>query len=182
MSAACEREYWRRWSRVARVNRWRHVDGHLAPDAVRNGQFQAQVIHAAAAMVQPDCNLTANHLRHGCHVVALGRDVSHTALNAGQVDRLFALFKLLEDDSDLAAASMLADPDQGAVKRMVWAVRQIGFPQAYVDSVATAKFGSRYTPPYYEDLALADLRQLVLTLRERAKTSTVPRRAVETPF
>lgn len=111
---------------------------------------------------QTVCSVAATELRHGCHRVALGGDKSAKALTNAEADRVVALFNLIASPEDLDAMLAWEHPEAGAVKRLAWAIEHLA-PAAYVEAVASDKFGTRA----WRSLPEASLRQLALTLRNR---------------
>lgn len=120
--------YLRRWAAVVRANGWRMVKGRLAENAVGRESSRAaapasphhQAVFAAAeqlAALQHRA-LTADDLRHACHVVALGRDKSSKDFSNRDFDRLLVYWGdertitgLLLEPLDLAADIHRANPD-----------------------------------------------------------------------
>lgn len=120
---------------------------------------------AAAAARRVHGLVYADGLRHAAHVVALGRRVSSSDLSNKELDRVLVLFALLKDPEDIDALIRWAHPDQDARRRLLWAVQNVGWPAAYIAHVARAKYGQ--SDP--EQLNDAQLRQLLVTLKERTK-------------
>ncbi len=83
-------KYWRRWSAVVRANQWRMVRNRLDPNATRDVSPHHIAVFAAAERLalQEACAVTAGHLRHGCHIIAIGRDKSHEDLTNKEFDAL----------------------------------------------------------------------------------------------
>lgn len=148
------------------------------------GQIAAQL---------PDGRLSAEVLRHACHVAALGRDVSSLKLTNKQLDLVIALFRrLAEDGKDLAGqirldargrelerqASAAADYQAGCGsvppwreihpdadrKRVLWSLEHGGYPEAAVARIASDKFGVAS----WRSLPDRELYELLLTVKRAA--------------
>ncbi|MBN8247765.1 MAG: hypothetical protein J0L84_10020 [Verrucomicrobia bacterium] len=61
-------------------------------------------------------------------------------------------------------------PAEDARRRMEWSVRHSGFPEAYIRHVSSGKFSTGD----WESLTDSQLRQLVMTLKNRARTRIIP--------
>lgn len=182
MTPAQNRAYWRLWGAAVKVNGWRCQAGSWECDLWYQRKISVwheQVIEAgerrgnvrlAGTLAPPGGGtiapgLKVDDLRRGVHIVATGRDKGHAVLSQGEIDKVFALLRLLANPEDLGA-SILLDGDHGERKRLVWRVRRAA-PQAYVDAICRDKFGADYTAPYWEDLPVECLRALVITLSNR---------------
>jgi hypothetical protein len=112
MSPAQEKRYWRRWNAVARANRWRMAGGRLDEAA----ELKASEHHVKAGLTALQiANLehravTADDLRHACHVLACGRDMSHKAMSNKQFDALLNYW----GDERLVAGLLLEPLDLGS--------------------------------------------------------------------
>lgn len=169
MTPAQRQLYWRLWAQIVRQNGWRDVARVLSPSAVLDASDHHRRVHEAAiALAQQEGRaMAADHLRHGAHVIALGRSISSDDLKRpADIDRVFNLFKLLANPENIAAAIKWENPDMADRERLVWRIRSAA-PQAYIDAICADRFGSAYTSPFYEDLPIACLRDLVKTLSER---------------
>jgi hypothetical protein len=156
--------YFRAWAACSRALGWNRTPVRLASFGVPevNALYQAVWNAAAALALQTAGSATANELRHACHRVALGADKSAKALTNAEADRVVALFNLLAAPDDIDAMLAWEHPEAGAVKRLTWAVEHLA-PAAYVEALASDKFGTRA----WRTLPEASLRQLALTLRNR---------------
>jgi hypothetical protein len=122
-------------------------------------------------------------LRHACHVVALGRDKSSAKLDNREVDKVVALFRLLTEETDIAAGMRYDNPDIGERERLKVKISRLKIPHAKIDGVCRRGFAPVYSAPYWEDLPLASLRALfgiLQTIQER-KPSTINHQP-STPF
>jgi hypothetical protein len=158
------RFYFRAWAACSRALGWNRAPvrlaSHGAPEV--NSLYQAVWTAAEALARQPGGSVTANDLRHACHHIALGADKSAKTLTNAEADRVVALFNLLAAPEDFDAMMAWQNPEAGAVKRLTWAIEHLA-PAAYVEAVASDKFGTRA----WQTLPEASLRQLALTLRNR---------------
>ncbi len=143
---------------------WEVDRGTVVRRAGRSGAVLAQIEELALALARRG-RVAADHLRHACHVAALGRDKSANDLTNAELDRVVALFGTLRDPNDLSAVIAWEHPEQDARRRLEWAVGHCGFPEAYVRHVAGAKFGSAD----WRALKDPELRQLLITLKGRAQ-------------
>jgi hypothetical protein len=112
-------KYWRRWGAVVRANHWRWIKGRLVPEGVRDaGDHHLAVWRRAKTFADQSCRaVIADDLRHGCHVHACGRDISHDHLDNDQFDRLLLLWGnerkirgLLIEPLDILAQAHWDDP------------------------------------------------------------------------
>lgn len=125
---------------------------------------------AAGHAPQPD------DLRHACTIAALGRDKSSTRFTNAETDRLVALFRLIADPENLAHLTAWAEPEQATRRRYLRACRELA-TDAYILAIARDKFGpGEFEPPFWENLRLPHLAQLLLTLRHRHPTKHQPPR------
>lgn len=169
--AQARRFYFPAWNR-AFAARWVRDRGTVLPrpEAPANALGDQVQAAADARAGRYRRNATADDLRHACHVIALGRDLSSHDLTNAQVDRVVALFDLLADPDNLAARMRWDSPAEDARRRMEWSVRHSGFPEAYIRHVSRGKFSTGD----WESLADWQLRQLVMTLKNRARTRIIP--------
>lgn len=174
MTTAQTRAYWRAWSMVVRVNRWSMVCGALHPQAALDvSDIHRAVWEAAEARAKrAGCAVTADDLRHGCHLVALGRDKSMKDLGNGRdATRVFAVMRLLANPDEVAARITYLDREGEADsrRRMVHRIRTAA-PLAYVLNISRDRFGTED----WESLPLANLRQLVMIISQRTQAFRKP--------
>lgn len=127
MNAAQHKLYIRRWTAVARCNRWQMRRGRLDDGAVgpERSEQHAAVWRAAKLLAEKDHRAVgAEHLRHACHIVAFGLQKSSKFLTNDQFSRLLilwgnekekwkgALVGLLIDPEDLMGLQAWADPGE----------------------------------------------------------------------
>lgn len=128
-------------------------------------------------------------LRHACHQVALStpgstpvsgvpagvapavRKISSHTLTNKQLDRVAALFRVLIDPDDIDAMLAWSDPSIGEKKRLEYAIKNAA-PFAYIDKICRDKFAGIYSSPFWEDLPLPALKQLVVTLKNRVRAAS----------
>jgi len=172
--AQAKRFYFPAWNRALKA-RWVRDRGTILRRADSPANELADQVEsvAAARAARRQGMMTAEDLRHACHVVALGRDLSSKDLTNTQVDRVVALFELLQDRDNLSAQMRWDSPAADARRRLEWAVEHSGFPEAYVRHVASAKFSTAA----WESLPDHQLRQLVMTLKNRARARNSNNRA-----
>lgn len=159
------RLYFPRWHAGYKTN-WHRVDGSLVRKDGRRSDILDRVEDLASELArQHGRQVTADDLRHGCHVLATGRDCSSDNLGNEQLDRVLVVFRLLADPDDLSARIAMDHPEKDARRRLEWAVRNCGLPEAYVRAVCSSKFGTKD----WCGLEDAPLRQLMITLKSRVK-------------
>lgn len=172
--------YWKVWSKAFRA----HWSGTQAGEVlVRPGRPQSkvrdQVVAAAQAWIvrQGGGPLTADALRHACHILAVGRDISSWQLTNKALDQVLAQFRLLADEATLAADIALtcarseprrrADgqplPDADA-NRVAYALRDLDLPKAYLEELCMDRFGVRD----WVGLDEAQRYQLLITAKARS--------------
>ena len=152
MNAAQNTKYWRRWNAVVKHNNWRWLKGRLVEGAAKDTSphhtsiwYTAEQI-AAKAFHSP----IADDLRHACHVLALGRDVSHSDFTNPQFSRLLVLWG---DDKDMAGllinpdciTSGMAwnDPDRARKAGLIAAIEQAA-EESYIRSITADVWGTIY--------------------------------------
>ena len=171
------------WNQTCRALGWKMEDGRLVlPDGRRN-EHQKKVIAEASALAAKEHRAPVlNDLRHGCYIVALGHDVKTLKMSNQQVDKVTSLFKLLVNDTDIAADMKLANPDIGERERLVRKINALKIPDAMIDAVCKKSFAPVYTAPFYEDLPILRLRSLTGILVEiKERKSEVRSQNLETP-
>ena len=109
--------------------------------------------------------LDADTLRHACHVLALGKDVSSMRLTNKQIDQVVAVFRQLaginltamlttehaaaegrrlsaaraRKQADPAAPTPMPDADR---KRLIYALENIELPPAYLETISRDTYGT----------------------------------------
>lgn len=164
------RRYWPAWNAAFRAA-WENDRGGVRPRALREEPADASMpgpaeIERIADRLRGCCRLDADHLRHACHVRALGRDKSSTMLSAHEVDRVVLLFRLLANPMELDAVNRWLNPDLDARERIEWRLSHFPLPEEYVAKVCVDRFGRRD----WKGLKTEQLRALLLTLEERRRS------------
>lgn len=159
------RLYFPAWRAAVKANGWRMESGRLMVDEGRLGVEGRQVLALARQRAAMEHRAPGvDDLRHGCHVLALGRDKSSKVLTNRELDVVVALFRLLADGDDLAARLDWDHPETLEERRVEWVIRHAA-PEAYVRAVCADRFGTRE----WSGLALGAKRQLAMTLVERQR-------------
>lgn len=162
--------YWRRWGAVCHDNDWRMVQGRLLADAEANrarSEWHGAVWTAAENHArQQHRAITADDLRHGCHIAALGQDKSSKALSNADFNRLLTLFALLINEVDLSAVTDWMHPDRSEQRSYVAYLKKQAPEAVIIDIARNAQFlGS--IDNAWEDLPLPKLRWLSSQLKDR---------------
>ena len=183
MTPPQHKKYIRDWAAGAKANGWKMVKGRLVINESKLNDHGRKVYAAAVQRAGSEHRAPVlEDLRHGIHVVALGRDKSSKAMNNRETDAVFALFKLLVNECDLAAQLKLSNPDIGERERLVIRIERLKIPEAIVLEICRKSFAPVFNGTHYEDLPLPSLRALcgILTeIRERKDTArTLPVAAV----
>lgn len=176
--------YLREWSRAYAVH-WCGTRGGeaLARPGRKPSTVRDQVVAAAQRVaMQRGGGLSADALRHGCHIVALGKDVSSWKLTNKQVDLVVSQFRLLRNDADLSAQMKLtgpaAEPGASDRTRTLYSLDHIDLPPAYLAEMCRDKFGTSNWKSLPDD----KLKQFLMTAKCRAMARVVaaPKKAVLT--
>lgn len=163
-------KYWRRWSACARANAWRMQGGRLDPAAVLDASAAHRAVNAAALQLAQTevLGLTANHLRHACHIVALGHDKPHAKFTNKDFDALLnywgderAVAGLLITPDHLGSIIHEANPDLKNRERLLVQLRR-DFVEAYVVTLASAIYGTKDWEQLSDD-GLARLHAILRT-------------------
>jgi len=178
MTAPQHQKYIRDWSTCAKANGWKMVKGRLVLDEAKLNEHGRKVLAAATAIAAAQHRAPVlEDLRHGVHVVALGRDKSSKVMKNAECDAVFALLKLLVNDCDIKAGMDLDDPDRGERLRLLVYISRLKIPEAIILAVCRKSFAPVFNGTHYEDLPLVSLRSLVgiLTeIKERKKATVLP--------
>lgn len=157
------------WSHAVQANHWHMAKKRLViPEDRLTDEGRAVLVCAQQRAINAGRGPTLDDLRHGCYILALGRDKETDHLTNDDVDRVVTLFNLLKDPDDLDARmkwdAYQRGEDPGADKRVDWFIKKAA-PDAYVRAISESRFGSRQ----WEWLTLAQKRSLAMTLGERKK-------------
>lgn len=161
--------YGKLWGRVTAANGWYTTRGRLDPEATgpaaseRHGEVWALAEEHARRASR---SVAVEDLRRACTAAVAGRWISTKDLSNREFSRLLCLFRLLIDPLNLEALQEWGNPGVEERKRVVGLIRGLA-PYAYIDAICSDRFKG-YVKPFWEDLTLLQLRQLLITLRERA--------------
>lgn len=187
ISPAQNKKYWRRWGACARANHWTMCGGRLNATAVLDTSEHHCAVHAAALQLaaQHVVALAAEHLRHGCHVVALGRDKPHTQFTNRDFDALLNYWGderditgLLIEPADLAASIHHDAPNLKQRERLLIGMRR-NFLEGYAAEICARIHGTRDWEQLPDD-ALEDLNHLLHTRPNARKPAPAPAREEQT--
>jgi len=173
--AQSQRLYFPAWNDAFRAN-WHRAKGRITPRPGRPISAPGSDIpdantveQAATAVAAPHHRApTADDLRHACHIIALGLDLSSKRLDNPQTTRVVTLFRLLADPEHISSVLDWLDSDR---PRREWLVRQIhatGAPQAYIHDICTRRFAHEYDGQFHENLPLRSLEWLVRQIQGMA--------------
>lgn len=161
--------YWRTWGNLVRKYGWskkpQESDTTVWPPPRIPARIDA-VATAANVLARPE-SPTPDHYRHALHLIALGEMRSTKNFTKPDFDRVIAYMQSLLDPFDQSARERAADP-QIARRHGLVARCKASADEEYIDTVCRRKFSAVYSPPWWEDLPLAQLEQLTMTLA-RAK-------------
>lgn len=178
MNPAQTKLFWRTWQAAAKAHGWNskagivtalanHHAGKIWESPALHETLDQIYQHAAFLAVRADRDVTADDLRHGVTVVAVGRHVSSKKFTNADFDKVLALLRLLAEPTNLD--NLLAAQngrEAGERKRQLFFIGQ--FAPEYVSAIARDKFSHNDM----DRLSLAELRQLALTLRNRPRART----------
>lgn len=158
--------YFPAWTACVRANGWRKEKSRLVLDASKQCEELNKVLtFGTQRALTAGRSLTADDLRHGCHVLALGRDKSSEDLTNAELDRIVTLFQVLTDPDNLTSRlkwdAYERGEDPGAVQRVEYFIRRC--PDAYVRAVSHGLFGTRQ----WESLTVKQKGRLSMTLANR---------------
>lgn len=163
MTEKQEKWYWREWKKVCDAQGWHVSKTRLAPLRAPRNEEESKVITFAHQLAKKESQaVTLDNLRHACHMVALGQDKGHMALNNKEWDRVFNLFQLLIDELNIDARINFEHPQNAERGRLIWSL-QNHFKAPYVATVCRNKFGTED----YHSLEIDPLRDLHRTISSR---------------
>lgn len=171
--AMLKRYYWPRWNAAFRAC-WEMDRGTVISKRLREEPVDATLpspveIEIIANRIRGNQKLTKDHLRHACHVRALGRDRSSDQLTAQEMDRVGVLMELLAEPMSISAVQRWCNPDLDARKRLLWSAERTRLPDAYLARLSEDRFGASN----WRSLPTPQLRQFVMTIRAREKRRSV---------
>ena len=178
------RFYFPAWGDAAKRRGWLMMEGRLLADLAAPLWLAPEhpltdllpQIHAHARALAADAGRAPkpDDLRHGCTIALLGRNKSSNSFTNAEVDRHVALFRLLAAPDDLNALRAFLEPEHAQRLRYLRACRLLA-TDSYILAIARDKFGPPdFEPPFWENLRLPHLSQLLLTLRHRQPTKHQP--------
>lgn len=172
MNDSQNRKYWRRWAFICRHNHWRWSSGRLADKAVKDaGAHHIEVWNIAETLADQTWRaVTADDLRHACHIYALGKDVGHSSFSNDQFNRLLLLWGnereirgLLVYPDDIRAQTYWDNPDMQKKESLVRAIRAAA-SDVYIQRITASIWGTIY----WEDLDAKALLGLLRKLKGNA--------------
>jgi hypothetical protein len=151
------------WSAAMKANGWLTCD----PAANRTRSPEHDLVWTLVGDPQTSGSVSADALRHACHRVALGHDKSSKEFHNADLDVIYRLFELLSYPVALSVRVRYEEAgDDGRRRRLVKRIRD-GADEAYIDSICRDKFVGKYNPGWWEDLPVACLQHLAMTISER---------------
>ena len=165
MSPSQTNKYWRRWSHVQTFNRWKWIKNRLVEEAIKDaGPHHEAVWRLAGQLANQNCRaITANDLRHGCHVHAFGRDISHDDLSNPQFDRLLLLWGderstrgLLIDPLELSAQILWDNPEQAKRASLIKSINALA-DHEYICAITQDIWGTIWWEDNLDNAALLGL-------------------------
>jgi len=162
------RFYFPAWGKACHANDWHMVKGRLlAKRAKQHGVPDVDALYqsiwnaAEALALQAHRAVTAEDLRHACHVVAVGRDKSANDLTNGEVDKVVNLFRLLAEPDDLDAILAIQHPENSERTRLVHSLKKRA-PEAKLLAIARnlKTWSGEWEPPFWEDMPIEALKTL----------------------
>lgn len=167
MTEAQDSLHWRRWSAVCKANGWRMAKGRLVDEAARTrlvSRFHEQTWAAAERLALAEHRaVTVNDLRHGSYAAAAGK-TSHSTLTNKEFNRVLTWWKVLVNPDDLSAMMEWDSPEIAERRGLVQMIRNNSGP-GYAEAISARKHGTEF----YEDLPIADLRKLSMTISEQRR-------------
>ena len=173
MTIAQHKFYWRRWAAVARHNSWWMSARRLFEGAFESADVSPhhRAVWAAARdlAMAASRGLTADDLRHGCHIVALGADKRSRDLTNSDFDSLLTYWGdgktirgLLFDATDMGSEIHRANPALQRRRRYLYALR-VDCLQGYLVSECSRIYGTKK----WEDLNDVQLEEFHHHMRGR---------------
>jgi len=160
--------HWRLWGEVCGAQGWRIERGRLKVPAEPSNLYARQVLETAQELARGASRpMKLDDLRHATYIRACELDSLRLIGNPRDFTRLAAYLRLLLDDTDLDAAEAWVNKDADTRRRYVWGIRNLRVPHAYIEAICRDRFDAIYTSPFWEDLPLAALSQLLMTLKQR---------------
>lgn len=161
--------YFPAWNRAFDVH-WFLTGQRVAPKDPRPASAVRDQVEtmAAAIALRAGRALSKDDIRHAAHIVALGRDKSANDLSNQEIEKVVAFFRIIADPDDLTAHMTFDADSADSSDRMHWALQHSALGENYVRAVCRGKFGT----PRWEGLSPSQLRQLVITIKQRERSRT----------
>lgn len=165
------------WIRCSKANGWRMAKGRLAvsnplqPEISSSARLAPpetlpellQVWDAAGQIAARwHSGINVEHLRHACHVVAIGRGKSSLDLTNSEVNLIVALMDVLADPLDLSARRRWEFPEEVSREDTIAHCRRLA-PEGYIRAIAGRMFDVREL----DDLTLGQAQSVRRKLFER---------------
>jgi hypothetical protein len=181
MTPAQDSAHWRIWNgqpdklpswwsagvSVCAANGWRMEKGRLVESAAASrarSRFHERTWDIAERLAREDHRaVTVNDLRHACYLAAAGKQ-SHLQLSNKEFNRVLSWWKVLADPDDLDAMMEWDSPEIAERRGLVQMIRRNSDP-GYAEEISQRK----HRTEFWEDLPIADLRKLAITIKEQAK-------------
>lgn len=164
-------KYFPAWHRACDAN-WTTLNHRLVPVPDRRPSGTLAKVEEIAFARANKLGVTPRFedYRHACHILALGEEKSSKDMTDLELDRVLAIFALLQDPDDLQATMDAEHPTKSQMRRIRWSICNSPMGESYVRAVARNKFGTAR----WESLNETQLRQLHITLkaRERSRAKT----------
>ena len=148
--------YWSLWRDCCQANCWRMERGRLLHDPERLNEMGKKVWTAAEQLaLAAHRAVSLDDLRHGCHLVALGRQRSSKDLSNPEFNKVRLVFQLTQDWENLDAQMELANPEMVERRSFVSYLKK-QFHEAALIAICKNAFGTIF----WEDLEMSKLRWL----------------------
>lgn len=199
MTPAQHRRYLRHWSAAFSAH-WCGVKA--GQPLTRPGRPPSEVrdqVVSVAGRLAGNRSLSADHLRHACHVLVLGREKSSLKLTNKEQDLVIALFdRLAESGGELAGQLRLdAQGDEAARrgplpskswadrrqpdadrKRVLWSLEHSAYPEPAIAAISRDKFATAN----WRGLDDRSLYELLLTVKRAAARKQAASSTPATPL
>lgn len=177
--AQAKRLYFPAWNRAARAMAWQQRKGRIVAPLDQQARalgygpehplatLLPRIIAIAHRIARQESRAPlANDLRHACHAVAIGRDISSTKLTNAQIDRVVALFDLIAAPDDVNTMLRWQQPEVEERQRLVLAIKRMA-EDSYILDIAADLCRGAFTAPFWEDMEMQALRRLSRKIAQR---------------
>jgi hypothetical protein len=195
MTKKTENLYFILWSKAWRAHWTGEKGGEILsrPDRPALSEMREQVLGFARRMAARNgSGITADMVRHACHVVAIGKDLGHRMMTHKQVTQVLAVFRQLAgiDLSAMATTeagaaetsryrsartARAADPSAplpyplAAREAALAGIERLGFSDDYIGRIT----GDRWKTANWRSLDSTRLTQLLMTLKARSTVRAI---------